>query len=183
MLFKHISSPVWSQDRGKNLLDGGAPFYDTYKTKDGKYMAMYNVQSSNSDCRGPLEPHFYAAMLNGLELDPEKIPDRNDPSQWEELRQLFTRTFANRTQKEWEDIFVGTDACVTPVVPLTSNDNRPIANLSTAPSLNTRITAVHVLTAGDGAETALTEWLHWTKHKDYIVDNKGVIRCAAKGKL
>ena len=96
---------VWRPDRGTNLLDGGAPFYDTYACADGEYVAV-----------GALEPQFYAALLDGLGLDPADLPDQQDRSGWPVLRRVFTAAFAGRTRDEWAERFAGTDACVTPVL-------------------------------------------------------------------
>ncbi|MBY6684752.1 CoA transferase [Rhodococcus sp. BP-149] len=96
---------MWSDERGTNLLDTGAPFYDTYETSDGKHVAV-----------GALEPQFYAAMLQGLGLDPSALPHQLDREQWPTLRSTFTEVFASRTRDEWAAVFDGTDACVTPVL-------------------------------------------------------------------
>ncbi|XP_063310035.1 alpha-methylacyl-CoA racemase [Pelobates fuscus] len=98
---------LWSRSRGENLLDGGAPFYCTYKTLDGKYMAV-----------GALEPQFYKELLKGLNLDSSDLPSQMSFSDWPEIRKIFTETFEQKTQAEWCHIFNGTDACVTPVVSL-----------------------------------------------------------------
>ena len=91
---------------GRNLLDGGAPFYDTYATADGGFMAV-----------GALEPAFYAALLTGLDLaDEPDLPDQYDPSGWDELRRRFTVRFAERTRDEWTAVFADLDACVAPVL-------------------------------------------------------------------
>lgn len=95
----------WSDQRGVNLLDGGAPFYDTYTCADGRYVAV-----------GALEPHFYAALLAGLGLDPADLPDQHDRSGWPVLRARFTEVFATRDRDEWAARFDGTEACVTPVL-------------------------------------------------------------------
>ena len=87
------------------MLDGGAPFYDTYTTADGRYMAV-----------GALEPKFYAELLAGLGLDEAGLPAQYDRSGWPELRARFTEAFAGRTQAEWVEAFAGSDACVAPVV-------------------------------------------------------------------
>jgi alpha-methylacyl-CoA racemase len=88
------------------MLDTGAPYYDTYETADGKYMAV-----------GAIEPQFYAELLTGLGLfDQANVPDRNDVSQWESLRAMFTQAFRTRTRDEWAAVFDGIDACVTPVL-------------------------------------------------------------------
>ncbi|KAF2673332.1 alpha-methylacyl-CoA racemase-like protein [Microthyrium microscopicum] len=120
--------PVWAGERGTNMLDGGCPYYDTYETKDGKYMAV-----------GALEPQFFAALLKGLGLTEKDLPARReDISKWAELRTLFTKTFKGKTRKEWEDTFDGTDACCTPVLEngeLEENgfDQRPIVTLRETP--------------------------------------------------
>jgi alpha-methylacyl-CoA racemase len=95
----------WSDERGTNLLDGGAPFYDTYETADVRYMAV-----------GALEPKFYAEFLARLELDAAALPDPADRAGWPELRERFARAFLKRTQAEWVEVFAGSDACVAPVL-------------------------------------------------------------------
>jgi alpha-methylacyl-CoA racemase len=93
-------------ERGVNLLDGGAPWYDVYETSDGKWMAV-----------GALEEQFYDALLRGLGLD--GLPDRSDEGQWPTLRAAFAARFRERTRDEWTDLFTGTDACVEPVLSMT----------------------------------------------------------------
>jgi len=95
----------WSDEPGTNLLDGGAPFYDVYACADGRYVAV-----------APLEPPFYANLLEGLGLDPATLPDQNDRSGWPVLRDVFTKLFATRDRDEWAEWFADRDACVTPVV-------------------------------------------------------------------
>ncbi|MDT8913758.1 CaiB/BaiF CoA-transferase family protein [Amycolatopsis sp. PS_44_ISF1] len=95
----------WSDERGTNLLDGGAPFYDTYVCADGRYVAV-----------GSLEPQFYAALLTGLELDPASLPPQLDRAGWPVLRATFTRAFLSRTRDEWTGVFGEVDSCVTPVL-------------------------------------------------------------------
>ena len=96
---------AWQGPRGTNLLDGGAPFYDTYETADGGYMAV-----------GALEPRFYAALLEGLGLDAAEVPSREDPTAWPELRSVLATAFASRTREDWTRVFADVDACVTPVL-------------------------------------------------------------------
>ena len=95
----------WQDERGVNLLDTGAPFYDTYATSDGKFVAV-----------GALEPQFYAALLQGLGLAGDDLPAQLDVSGWPVLRARFTAVFAQRTRDEWAAVFAGTDACVAPVL-------------------------------------------------------------------
>jgi alpha-methylacyl-CoA racemase len=96
---------AWQDSRGSNLLDGGAPFYDTYRTADGEYMAV-----------GALEPQFYAALLAGLGLADAELPGQHDRDGWPVLRQRFAAAFGGRSRAEWEQVFDGTDACVSPVL-------------------------------------------------------------------
>ncbi len=96
---------LWQDVRGGNLLDGGAPFYDTYRCADGGWMAV-----------GSLEPQFYALLLDGLGLADAGLPAQMDMSGWPRLREAFTEAFASRTRDEWTSVFAGTDACVTPVL-------------------------------------------------------------------
>ncbi|MCW2948837.1 MAG: Alpha-methylacyl-CoA racemase [Actinoallomurus sp.] len=98
---------LWQDERGTNLLDSGAPFYDTYETADGGYMSV-----------GAIEPQFYAALLHGLGLDGEELPGQLDRERWPEVKARFTEVFKQRTRDEWTAIFDGTDACVAPVLGL-----------------------------------------------------------------
>jgi alpha-methylacyl-CoA racemase len=97
----------WADAREANLLDGGAPHYDTYTCADGRHVAV-----------GALEPQFYAQLLAGLGLDPAALPAPGDVAGWPTLRARFTAIFATRTRDEWVAVFDGTDACVTPVLAL-----------------------------------------------------------------
>lgn len=105
---------LWTEDRGENLLDGGAPFYTTYVTGDDKQVAV-----------GALEPRFYSALLDGLGLSEDDLPDRLDRSRWPELRRNLGDAFMTRTRDEWEAVFAGTDACVTPVLGLDEAPRHP----------------------------------------------------------
>jgi alpha-methylacyl-CoA racemase len=105
MIHGMLGDGVWTDRRGVNLLDTGAPFYDVYRCADGQFLAV-----------GALEEQFYAALLAGLGLaDDPTLPDRSDPRQWPALRERFTSAFAGRTRAEWWAVFEGTDACVAPV--------------------------------------------------------------------
>jgi alpha-methylacyl-CoA racemase len=95
----------WSDQRGSNMLDGGAPFYGVYGTADGKHMSV-----------GAIEGKFYRILLAGLGIDAEGLPNRFDKSSWPELRARIAEAFASRTRDEWCEVFEGLDACVTPVL-------------------------------------------------------------------
>ena len=105
---------AWVEDRSSNLLDGGAPFYRTYRTADDRFMAV-----------GALEQVFFDALLVGLGMDPESIPDRLDQQSWAEIASAFERVFASKTQAEWQEVFDGTDACVTPVLQMSEVGDHP----------------------------------------------------------
>ncbi|MBN1102644.1 MAG: CoA transferase, partial [Deltaproteobacteria bacterium] len=94
-------------DIGANVLDGGAHFYQTYETRDGKFVAV-----------GALEGRFYEKLLAGLGLDPEDLPPQNDARRWPEMTARFAATFRTRTRDEWMAVFEGSDACVAPVLDL-----------------------------------------------------------------
>ena len=105
---------AWQDQRGSNLLDGGAPFYDTYQTADGKFIAV-----------GALESKFYAELLDRLGLDAAELPAQLDRSGWPVLRDRLTAAFAQRTQAEWVKVFDGSDACVTPVLSMADAPGHP----------------------------------------------------------
>ncbi|SRX94040.1 putative alpha-methylacyl-CoA racemase Mcr (2-methylacyl-CoA racemase) (2-arylpropionyl-CoA epimerase) [Mycobacterium tuberculosis H37Rv] [Mycobacterium shimoidei] len=105
---------MWTDERGTNMLDGGAPYYDTYECADGRYVAV-----------GAIEPQFYAAMLAGLGLDPADLPAQNDRARWPELRARFTEVFASRDRDHWAKVFADSDACVTPVLAFGEVETEP----------------------------------------------------------
>ena len=113
MLAGLIAGGAWREERGTNLLDSGAPFYDVYETADGQHMAV-----------GAIEPQFYAELLEGLGLV-DTAPDRSDPGNWPALREALAARFRERTQQEWTGVFEGADACVSPVLPLTEAARHP----------------------------------------------------------
>jgi len=100
------SAGVWEKPRGQNMLDTGAHFYETYKTKDNKYLAV-----------GAIERQFYKELLKGLGLDQAKtLPHQLDSNSWPMMKKRFADIFASKTRDEWSQIFDGTDACVTPIL-------------------------------------------------------------------
>jgi alpha-methylacyl-CoA racemase len=105
MMWQMRASGMWTDARGTNLLDGGAPYYDTYECADGRYVAV-----------GAIEPQFYAAMLTGLGLDAADLPGQNDVSRWPELRAVLTEKFASQDRDHWAKVFAESDACVTPIL-------------------------------------------------------------------
>ncbi|WP_088287267.1 CaiB/BaiF CoA-transferase family protein [Kineosporia sp. A_224] len=106
MTFVHglRAAGFWSRPPGENLLDGGVPWYDTYATSDGGWVAV-----------GALEPQFFALLMTTLGLDGEGLT-QSDPKTWPAMRARFTEVFASRSRDEWADVFAGSDACVSPVL-------------------------------------------------------------------
>lgn len=96
---------AWQIRREANLLDGAAPYYRCYATLDGKFVAV-----------GCIEPQFFAAMMARLAIDMEAYGAQNDRSRWAQQHQLLEAVFAGKSRDEWEAIFAGSDACVTPVL-------------------------------------------------------------------
>jgi alpha-methylacyl-CoA racemase len=95
----------WADESQSNLLDGGAPFYDTYRTADGRFVAL-----------GALEAKFYADLLDGLGLAGSGLPPQHDRAGWPALREALTTAIAGRTRDEWVAVFADRDACVSPVL-------------------------------------------------------------------
>ena len=111
-LFGMRAQGLWSDQRGTNLLDTGAPYYDVYETADGEWMAV-----------GALEPQFFAELIRLLEL--ADVPPQNDLARWPELRRLLADRFSERTRDEWAAVFAGTDACVAPVLTFAEAQQHP----------------------------------------------------------
>jgi alpha-methylacyl-CoA racemase len=105
MMFALRQLGTWSDERGTNMLDTGAPFYEVYETADGQYFAV-----------GAIEPKFYAELLKGLGLDGVDLPAQSDRDRWPEMKERFAATFRTKTRDEWAAVFDGTDACASPVL-------------------------------------------------------------------
>ena len=95
------------EKRNANVLDGGAPYYDTYATSDGKWVSI-----------GAIEPKFFAEMVQRTGLDPKFIASQNDRRSWPELREAMVAAFAGKTRDEWCTLLEATDACFAPVLTL-----------------------------------------------------------------
>ncbi|XP_058825646.1 alpha-methylacyl-CoA racemase [Topomyia yanbarensis] len=109
-LFRSQSLPIWGKPRGENVLDTGVHFYDTYETKDGKYISV-----------GAIEPQFYKELLDGLDL-PEDLPQFEDV---EKAQHLLEAVFRTKTRNEWTEIFQHRDACVFPVLEMNEAEEHP----------------------------------------------------------
>jgi alpha-methylacyl-CoA racemase len=99
------SQGSWHDERGANFIDGGAPYYDVYKTSDGKWLAV-----------GAIEKRFYEELIEKLGLAGAELPKQHDRKRWPELKARIAAAIATRTRDEWETIFEGSDACVAPVL-------------------------------------------------------------------
>ncbi len=104
----------WSETRGDNVLDTGAPWYDAYETKDGKYVAI-----------GSIEPKFYAELLLRLGLHGNDLPKQMDRKGWPALRKTFSEKFREKTRDQWCVVFEGSDACFAPVLTFTEARAHP----------------------------------------------------------
>ena len=95
----------WRSDRGANLLDSGAHFYEVYETKDRGHMAV-----------GAIEAAVHDLLLRGLQIDPTTVPPQMERAGWPSMKQRFAGIFRSRTREEWTRVFADSDACVTPVL-------------------------------------------------------------------
>jgi len=104
----------WRTERGTNLLDSGAHFYDVYETKDGKFISI-----------GSIEPQFYALLLEKAGLDTKEFQAQYDPSQWPIYKEKMTTLFKSKTRAEWCEIMEGTDICFAPVLDFVEAQDHP----------------------------------------------------------
>lgn len=105
MTHSFLNSGFWHEERGVNILDTGAHFYEVYETIDHKYVAV-----------GAIEAKFYAQLLKGLGLTEERLPEQMDRAKWSEMKARLSSIFATKTRDEWTEVFGADDACVTPVL-------------------------------------------------------------------
>ncbi|HEY7489000.1 MAG TPA: CaiB/BaiF CoA-transferase family protein [Streptosporangiaceae bacterium] len=110
-----LAAGAWQDQRGVNMLDTGAPWYDVYETADGGHMAV-----------GAIEPQFYAELVRRLGLEGEEgLPAQHEFGRWPELRARFATAFKAKTRDEWAEIFLPGDACVAPVLSLREAQQHP----------------------------------------------------------
>jgi alpha-methylacyl-CoA racemase len=114
MVHGMLAAGLWQDRRAANLLDGGAPFYDTYACADGRHVAV-----------GAIEPQFYAQLLDGLGLTGQLPGGQHERQHWPEQRRRIAGVIASRPRDEWTAVFEGTDACLTPVLGLTEAPSHP----------------------------------------------------------
>jgi alpha-methylacyl-CoA racemase len=152
----------WTGRRADNIVDGGAPFYGSYATTDGKFVAV-----------GAIEPQFYASLLKVMGIDGERLPDQNDRTAWPEMRKRFARIFATRTRDEWVAIAAGRDACLAPVLTIDEAPEHPqmqtrevytsfdrVRHPSPAPRFSRTPSTLRTPTPAPGRDSrqALTDW-------------------------
>jgi alpha-methylacyl-CoA racemase len=107
------ASGLWSEEPGTNVLDSGAHFYEVYETADGGYIAV-----------GAIEPQFYAALLEALEVPPDQAPQW-DRERWPELKERFAEIFRSRSRADWSAVLEHADACATPILSLAEAPSHP----------------------------------------------------------
>ncbi len=105
---------TWTEARGANALDSGAPWYDAYATADGRFVAI-----------GAIEAKFYAELLDRLGLADARLPGQHDRAGWPELRRRFAAAFRSKTRDEWCRVFEGSDACFAPVLSFSEAREHP----------------------------------------------------------
>ena len=107
-----LGNQLMTLDIGTNMLDSGAPYYQSYETADGKFMSV-----------GAIEGRFYVELLKGLEIDSSTLPYQHDMGRWPEMRDRFAEVFKTKTREEWVAIFDGKDACVAPILDMDEVDD------------------------------------------------------------
>jgi alpha-methylacyl-CoA racemase len=114
MFYGFLSSGIWKEDRGENLLDSGAHFYNVYETKDNKFISI-----------GSIEPQFYSLLLEKLEIRDGDLLDQMNKDLWDDLQVKLVETFKQKTRDEWCSIMEGTDICFAPVLTMKEAPNHP----------------------------------------------------------
>ena len=114
MFFSMTAIGAWSEERGTNLLDTGAHFYDTFETSDGKYVSI-----------GSIEPQFYAELLEKIGLAGDELPAQMDKTGWDGLKTRFEGIFKSKTRDEWCEIMEGSDVCFAPVLAMSEAADHP----------------------------------------------------------
>jgi len=162
LMFGLQAADKWVERRGHNLLDGGAPFYDVYETRDGKHVAV-----------GSLEPKFYRELLRLTGLEQEKLPGQNDASAWPAMKQRMAVIFRGKTRDEWCRIMEGSEVCFAPVLSMSEAPQHPhnrhrrtlveengVVQPAPAPRFSRTPCAIQRPPSAPGAdtETALLDW-------------------------
>jgi alpha-methylacyl-CoA racemase len=114
MFHGYLQAGVHRAERGTNIGDSGSPFYNVYTTADERYVAV-----------GAIEPQFYAALLEVLELDPAELPEQMDRNRWPEMKETFAARIRTRTRAEWTERAAGRNACLSPVLEFAETGDDP----------------------------------------------------------
>jgi alpha-methylacyl-CoA racemase len=114
MMYGMRAMGIWRDERGTNLLDSGAHFYDVYETRDGRHVSI-----------GSIEPQFYAELLEKTGLAGEDLPPQLDHSQWPKLHERLAAIFRTKTRDEWCEIMEGSDVCFAPVLSMAEAPEHP----------------------------------------------------------
>lgn len=114
MMYGMKAQGLWQDERGVNLLDTGAHFYDTYETKDGKYVSI-----------GSIEPQFYAELMRLADLDPADFGAQMDASNWPAMKEKLAAVIKAKTRVEWDALMEGTDVCYAPVLSMEEAPKHP----------------------------------------------------------
>ena len=161
-LFADVAAGSWRQERGSNIVDGGAHFYGVYETSDGKFVSIASI-----------EGRFYRLLLEALQLDASELPDQHDQSRWPELHARFAEIFRRKTREEWCRLMHGTDICFAPVLTPSEAKDDPhmkargtfvvidgVSQVAPAPRFSRTVPEVRSppAPAGTGMEAALADW-------------------------
>ena len=162
MFFGFTASGMWKEARGTNLLDGGAHFYDTYETSDGKWISI-----------GSIEPQFYALLREKAGLTDEIYDHQMDQGKWPEMKDKLTALFKSKTRDDWCAIMEGTDICFAPVLSIGEAKDHPhnaaretiveidgVAQPNVAPRFSGTPSAIQgpAPAVGGDTQSALTDW-------------------------
>jgi len=162
MIYQFKAAGMWRDERGTNILDTGAHFYDTYETSDGRWIAV-----------GAIEGKFYQLLVDGIQAADPDFADQNNQSKWPELKEKLADIFKTKTRDEWCDILQETDACFSPVLSMDEAINHPhntfrntfidyegVIQPAPAPKLSRTKPEIQGLppTPGEHNSTALADW-------------------------
>jgi alpha-methylacyl-CoA racemase len=162
MIYGFKAAGIWTDERGVNLLDGGAHFYDTYETADGKYIAL-----------GSIEPQFYAELRERAGLAASEYDKQHDRSSWPELKQKISAVIKTKTRDQWCALMENTDVCFAPVLTMEEAPHHPhnqaretfveiagVMQPNVAPRFSGTPSAVQgpPPTIGENTQEALADW-------------------------
>lgn len=160
--YGYTSGGLWNEDRERNLIDGGAPWYNVYETSDGKFVSV-----------GAVEAKFYHQLLKAMGLENSDLPEQFDREKWPEMKKIFADVFVKKTRDQWDAIMVGYDACYAPVLTLNEASRHPqyterqafteidgAIHPAPAPRFSRTVSEIQGPPRADGADTdaALADW-------------------------